>query len=104
MSDDDSNNNNNNNKKCVQQTAERLSCVKGGDHEDKSKPISTFQSRMNVLKSRRTGREAVQNGGKKRSRQREDWDRAEAEKLSFTLVNKQGGWGESRVPSNNISA
>lgn len=30
----------------------------------------------------------------KRERQREDWGQAAAEKLSFTLVNKQGGWGE----------
>lgn len=29
----------------------------------------------------------------KKERQREDWGQAVAEKLSFTLVNKQGGWG-----------
>lgn len=31
---------------------------------------------------------------RKRERQREDWGQAAAQKLSFTLVNKQEGWEE----------
>lgn len=45
-------------------TAEIVMC-KGKDHEDKSKPIYTFQSQMNVLRSRQTGREGMQNGKKR---------------------------------------
>ncbi len=83
-----------NNNKSASGAAE-ISVCKGKDHEDKSKQICALQSQTNVPKSRRTGGESMRNGKKReKERQREDWGQAVAEKLSFTLVNKQEGWGE----------
>lgn len=66
---------------------------KGKEHEDESKPIFTSQSQVIVLKLYQNCSEQEEraSGMRGKERRREDWDQAEADKLGFTLVNKQGG-------------